>query len=302
MKNKEKSFLATQKIRILADATMDLSPEIVEELNIGILPTQIIFSDRDKPYRNYIDITAEEFFDKLLASNDIPTTSIPRQGDILKAYEDSLKDYETLIVLAHSQKISSSYVIAKKVADMFPDNDITVIDTQTITIMEGLLVYEAAKMAQKGATKEAIISRINELIPHTHGIAILKSLDYLRKGGRISIAKHIIANLANFRPIIAVEDGLVQNIGKVKGIDKGIELIINLLPEILMDQKTDTIFILHALMPEEAERIKKAILAQKVNVPKNIIVELLGPVLGTHMGPYCIGIGWIGNWDKKWFS
>jgi DegV family protein with EDD domain len=294
--------MAKQKIRILADATMDLPPDWVEKYDIGILPTQIMIADRKKPYRNYLDITSEEFYEKLLSVKEVPTTSVPKQGDIYKFYDESLKDYESLVVLAHSSKISGSYNLAYKVAEMFPENDITVIDTQTITIMEGLLVYEAAKMAQAGHSRAEIINRINELIPHTHGIAILKSLDYLRKGGRISIAKHIIGNLANFRPIIAVEDGLVKNLSKVKGFKNGIELLKKRIPNILKNRKTETVVILHALMPDEAKNLREYILSQEANIPKEVEIFMIGPVLGAHTGPYCLGIGWIGDWKEKWFK
>ncbi|NHJ41241.1 MAG: DegV family protein [Asgard group archaeon] len=294
--------MAKQKIRIIADATMDLPSEWIEKFDIGILPTQVMIEDREKPYRSYIDITSDEFFEKLLKIKEIPTTSVPKQGDIFKVYDESLKNYESLIILAHSSKISGSYNIAYKVAEMFPEKDITVIDTKTITIMEGLLVYEAAKLAKEGASKEEIINKINELIPYTRGVAILKSLDYLRKGGRIGIAKHLIANIANFRPIIAVEDGLVKNIGKVKGFDNGIELIKKHLPVILKNRKSDLVVILHALMHDEANDLKEFIQNQTENIPKQVEIFMVGPVLGAHTGPYCLGLGWIGDWNENWFK
>jgi len=293
--------MAKQKVRILADATIDLPPEWVEKYNIGILPTQIMLPDREKPYRNYIDITAEEFYEKLLVADEVPTTAVPRQGDIYRVYEESLQAFESLIVLAHSSKISGSYNSAKKVAEMFPGKDITVVDTQTITIMEGLLVYEGAKMAQLGGSKEEILARITELIPHTHGVAILKTLEYLRKGGRISVAKQVLGNLAKLKPIIAVENGLVKNIGKVKGFENGVALLKNAIPKIVEGRKTETIAILHALMPEEAATLKEHVLAQK-DSPQEVEIFLIGPVLGTHMGPYCLGLGWIGTWDERWFK
>lgn len=294
--------MVKQTVRILSDATIDLPADLVNELNIGILPTQIMIEDREKPYRNYIDITPEEFWEKLLKCKEIPTTAVPKQGDVFKVYEDSLKEFESLIVLGHSSKISSSYGLAKKVAEeMFPKADITVIDSQTITIMEGLLVYEAAVMAKSGASKVEILKKLEELIPHTHGIAVLKSLDHLRKGGRISIAKHLIANLANFKPIIGVEDGLVQNIGKVRGYENAIELIKKNIPVILPSLKNDFIVVMHALMPNEAKELYDFIMNQP-NRPKKCQIVLLGPVLGTHIGPYAVGIGWIGDWDKNWWG
>ncbi|MEA2071842.1 MAG: DegV family protein [Asgard group archaeon] len=295
--------MANQKVRVLSDGTIDLPKKVVEEMNIGILPTQIIMEDRDKPYKNYIDITPDEFFEKLLNCKEIPTTSVPRQGDVFKVYEQSLKDYDSLIVFGHSSKISSSYALAKKVAEqMFPEQDITVIDSETITVMEGLLVYEAAKMAQNGATKEEIISRTNELIPHAHGFGVIKTLDYLRKGGRISIAKHLIGKMANFKPIVTVEDGLVKNLGKVRGYDNALDLIKKNLPKFLAGRKTDKVIIFHALMPESAGEIRDAILTLDKNIPSDLSITQLGPVLGTHLGPYRVGLGWIGRWDRKWFA
>ncbi|MBK5114234.1 MAG: DegV family protein [Candidatus Heimdallarchaeota archaeon] len=294
--------MAIQKVRILADGTIDLPPQWVKKFNIGILPTQIMIEDRVKPYKNYVDITAEEFFEKLQKSKEIPTTSVPTQGDIYNVYEESLKDFESLIVIAHSSKISGSYSIALKVSEMFTDKDITVIDSQTITVVEGLLVYVAAKMAQAGASKDEIIKRVNQLIPHAHGVAIMKSLDYLRKGGRISFAKQVIGNLANFRPVIAIEDGLVKNIGRVKGFDKGLELLMARVPDILRNRKVDLVIIIHSLMPTEAKELKEFILSQKKNKPNQVEMFLIGPVLGTHMGPNCLGIGWIGDYSTDWFQ
>ncbi|MBN1331123.1 MAG: DegV family protein [Candidatus Heimdallarchaeota archaeon] len=294
--------MAKQTVRILADATIDLPPSWVKKLNVGILPTQIMIEDREKPYRNYIDITAEEFFEKLFKVKEIPTTAVPKQGDIFKVYEESLKDYESLIVVAHSSKISGSYNIALKVSEMFPGKDITVIDSQTITIMEGMLVLEAAKLAQTGATKKEVLTRLHELIPHTHGVAVVKSLDYLRKGGRISFTKQVIANVANYRPIISIEGGLVKNIGKVKGFDNGIEIIKKKIPDILENLKISSIIIIHSVMPDEANELKEYILAQKENVPEVVECALIGPVLGAHLGPNCLGVGWIGAWDSSWFK
>ena len=245
--------MVKQTVRILADGTIDFPPEWVKKLNIGVLPTQIMIEDREKPYKSYVDLTAEEFFEKLSKVKEIPTTAVPKQGDIYKMYEEALKDFDSLIVIAHSSKISGSYNIALQVSKMFDGKDITVIDSQTITVMEGMLVSEAAKMAQAGASKDEIIKRLNQLIPHTHGVCIMKSLDYLRKGGRISFAKQVIGNLANFRPVIAVEDGLVKNIGRVKGFDKGLELLKIRVPDILRNRKTDLVIIIHSLMPTEAK-------------------------------------------------
>ncbi|MGC9778261.1 MAG: DegV family protein [Candidatus Heimdallarchaeota archaeon] len=109
---------------------MGLPPETVKDLDIGVLPTQVMIEDREKPYRNYINITPEEVFEKLLKVKEIPTTAVPTQDDIYKVYEESLKNFESVIVLAHSSKISSGYNCALRIAEMFPGKDITVIDTK----------------------------------------------------------------------------------------------------------------------------------------------------------------------------
>jgi DegV family protein with EDD domain len=294
--------MSKQNVRILSDGTIDLPPSWVEELNIGILPTQIIIEDREKPYKQYYDITSEEFFEKLDKCKEIPTTSVPRQGDVFKMYQQSLKDFDSLIVFGHSSKISSSWALAKKVADqMFPNEDITVVDTETITIMEGLIVYEAAKMAKKGISKEDILKRVKELIPKAHGIAILQSLDHLRKGGRINIAQHLLGSLVGFKPMVTVEDGLVKNIGKVRGYNKGMELLKKSLPEILKGLETETLIILHATMSDAAKELEEAIIAQE-NTPQQVKISWIGPVLGTHVGPNVIGLAWLGEWDKDWFQ
>ena len=294
--------MSKQTVRILSDATMDLPAKIVKELDIGILPTQIMIDDREKPYRNYIDITPEEFWEKLSNCKEIPTTAVPKQGDVFKTYEESLKDFESLIVFGHSSKISSSYNLAKKVADqMFPEKDITVIDSQTITILQGLLVNEAATIAATGAPKEKILERMYELIPHSHGVAVINSLDHLRKGGRITVAQHILGSLIGFKPMICIEDGIVQNLTKVRGFRNALDLIKENIPKILNQRKLDHIKILHALQPDEAKELQEFILSQD-DAPASCDAHLLGPILGAHLGPYALGIGWIGNWDWNWWK
>ena len=294
--------MSKQKVRILSDATMDLPAETIKELDIGILPTQIMIEDREKPYRNYLDITPEEFWEKLTKCKEIPTTAVPKQGDVFKAYNKSLKDYDSLIVFGHSSKISGSYNLAKKVADqMFSDKDITVIDSQTITIMEGLLVQEAAIMAKAGASKEEILKRANELVPHTHGIAVINSLEHLRKGGRISIAQHLLGSLIGFKPIISIENGLVQSLTKVRGFATALDLIKDNASNILNNRKLDFVAIMHAHRADEAKELQEHIYAQD-NAPAKCEVYLLGPVLGAHVGPHALGVGWIGSWHNKWWT
>ena len=291
-----------QSVRILSDATIDLPVQTVKELNIGILPTQVMIEDREKPYRNYIDITPEEFWEKLPHCKDLPTTAVPKQGDVFKAYEESLAEYDSLIVFGHSSKISSSYNLAKKVAEQkFPEKDITVIDSQTITILEGMLVQEAAAMALDGASKETIIKRAQELIPHSHGVAVIDSLNHLRKGGRITVTQHLLGSLIGFKPMICIEEGTVQNLTKVRGFDNAIDLIKHNIPNILEDLKLDSIFILHSLKSAEAKELQEYILSQN-NAPAICEAHMLGPVLGAHIGPHALGLGWFGNWSKKWWT
>ena len=122
----------------------------------------------------------------------------------------------------------------------------------------------------------------------------------LAKKGSLSARRRAIALLGN-RAIIGIEDGLVQNIGKVRGYDNAIDLIKKNIPNILEGRRLDFIAILHALMPDEAYDLKDFIMNQP-NPPKKCEVYMLGPVLGAHMGPYALGVGWIGNWDNNWWK
>ena len=207
-------------VGIVSDSNVDLPEEVIKKLDIGIVPGRIIFGD-EEVRRHYVDITYEEFYHRLVHDKATPSTSVPSPKEYLLAYEEALKKYDEIIVFCTSSKLSSMFNIASLVAkDYFKDN-VTVIDSQKISIPFGTIVYEIAVKAREGASKGELLAYFNDyLVPKTHALGGIPTLTYLQKGGRIGKAASLMGNFMQVKPIISIENGELTSLGKVRGMEK----------------------------------------------------------------------------------
>lgn len=269
------------KIKIVTDSTCDLPQDIVEELDIAVAPLTVRFGH--EIYRDGLDITSEDFFHKLKNSKTLPTTSQVSVGQFTEIFEEFSKDYDEIIGIFISSKLSGTYqsaVIAKNVLGL---QQIHILDSRATTLALGLMVIEAAKMAKEGKDADEIKNRVTYIFENLHTVIILGTLTYLQKGGRIGSSTALVGNLLNIMPILTFDNGEVKMIDKIRGKKRTIKWIINHMESLNIDLKGKRLGINYVGCDELVEELKQAV-SDRYNI-REFTVGTVGSVIGTYSGP-----------------
>jgi len=276
-------------IKIMTDTCSDITPAVAEKYGIELLPIHIIFGEKE--YLDGFEISAEEFYAMLETGSDSPKTAQITVQEHIDAFEKLADEYEIIYVpisAAASGTFQSANLAKNTVMDNNPDAKIHVFENCTFSYGYGLWVIEASKMAKEGKSADEILKMLDEKIHSTDVILNVPSLDYLQRGGRISSATKIIANVLDINPILAIEGGLVVNRSKVRGSKKVIGKMVDMVMENSNGDYDQTICILSGNAPETAEKVINTF---KEKTPfKNFVNEQVGPCIGTHTGPGVFGI------------
>lgn len=286
------------KVKIVADSTCDLPIAITKNLDIEIIPANVIFDDQI--YSHY-NISNDEFYQRL-AKGEMPSTGVPAPNVFKIAFDNALNTTDEVIVLTLSKKLSAMFQTATLVVNNLFDERITIIDSETVTLEMGLITYLAAKHAKDGGSKEEILHTINDfLIPNSQLIGAVDTLKYLKKSGRISTISWLIGSVLSIKPIIRIEDGLIKSPGKVRGKEHALEILENVVQKIVANKKSDSIIVGHSHDLERALEFERLI-KELPDAPTDILIGEIGPVVGTHLGPGAIGFAWIGDYEDEWIK
>ncbi|NHJ87678.1 MAG: DegV family protein [Asgard group archaeon] len=291
MNNKTKKSLG-----IIADSTCDINPDFAKKYDIRQIPLKIIFGDEVK--QQNIDITNEEFYQRLL-DGEMPTTGAPSPKAVKEVIDGALADFDEVIIFSVGDKLSATYSTIMMVVKQFFDERVTVINTNTLSITMSLLILPAARMLEKGATKQEILDYVNTIIPHTQVFGGANTLKYLHKGGRLSKASYLIGSVLHLKPMITVDNGLIASPGKIRSIEALIDHMKNINYRIADYHLTETVIVGHCANPEAAEIVVNHLKSLE-KAPKEVLLWDIGPVIGSHLGPGTIGIVWVGDFHDEW--
>lgn len=269
------------KIQIITDSTAYIPKDFALANNIKIVPLSVNFCQevKDEGFPGEFG----EFFDKLKTSKDFPTTSQPSVGAFADVYQEAISQGYEVITLVISSKLSGTFNSASVAAEMVAPDKISVIDSESAASNLRLLTEIAMDMARKGIPRQDIVGHLNESKKRMGINITVDTLDYLKKGGRLSGAQALLGTLLNIRPVIALVDGKLIPVGKARGKNKALEMMINNIPE-----NTTDISICHIFNIEEAEEVKATL--QKKFSKARITIDVLGPVVGSHLGPKALGL------------
>ncbi|HWT27665.1 MAG TPA: DegV family protein [Mobilitalea sp.] len=268
-------------IRIITDSTSDINVDEARKLEISVVPLKVIFGDKE--YKEGIEITIESFYEKLVKSEKLPTTSQPSPDDFLVHFNEAKKAEDSVIVLLISGKLSGTVQSAIIAKDMSDYSDIYIIDTLTTITGLRLLVEEAVRLRQQGESAVQIYDILNGLKDRVVLLAMVDTLEYLHKGGRLSKSSAILGSLLNFKPVITLKDGVIGVVGKERGSNKGINKLIDSIEDF---GEIDQSFPVNLGFTAEDSKCllleEKLIERMKLN---NIHRYPVGCVVGTHAGP-----------------
>ncbi|HHY77617.1 MAG TPA: DegV family protein [Clostridiales bacterium] len=277
------------KIKIITDSTSDLPKGLAEKYDIEVLPLTIYFDENE--YRDWIDITPKVFYEMMRNSEKLPTTSQVNPNSFKEKYELYLKEYDYIISLHLSSLASGTYNSAVIARDMVDKDKIKVIDTRNFTYGFGQMVIEAAKMAKDGRSVDEIIDRIEYFIKNVKTLFVVDTLEYLKKGGRLSATKATIGTLLNLKPILTVDDGKIVAIDKARGMKKALKRIVEIMKEQGAELKGQIAKIGHADNLAHLEEFKTAI--KEVYGDVEMEEFEIGCVIGVYCGPGTVVIHYM---------
>ncbi len=279
---------------IVADSTADVPKDMVAEYGIHIVPMRLAFGEDS--FVEGIDITVEEFYDKLTKSKELPTTSQTSPSQYVEVYRNLMQEHPgTPIVSIHiSSGMSGTYqsaLLAKSMLeeDEGVDVDITVIDSLCATYGFGLQVVLAARMAKQGISPAEIKAEVERVGKERKLYFLVDVLDYLQKGGRIRKSAAIVGSLLNIKPILSVDqEGVIYPVDKVRGQKKAVSKVIELFLNDLGDRKDINIAVCDAVNPEGAEEMIR-LMAEHFTLHE-VVRTSIGAVVGTHVGPGTVAV------------
>lgn len=273
------------KTAIVTDSTSDLSEELLKKYDIKLLPLRVIYSNGE--YKDRIDITPEEIYARF--NEEIPSTSLPSPQEALELFEKLKEEgYTHVIVVAISSGISGTMNMIKSVVDSVEGLIIEVIDSKSLTMGLGFPVIEGARELQKTGNFDSAVKKIREAIAKTKVFYVVKTLDYLRKGGRIGKVEGTIGEFLDLKPIISInEEGIYYSYKKVRGRNKSIEKLYEIVKDYVSEKRAN-IAVAHGNALEEAQALLTRI-KELANV-NEVYFTQISPVLVVHTGPGTLGV------------
>lgn len=276
-------------IKILCDSISDVPSNIIDNYGVEIIPLRVLFDGKE--YLDRVEITHDDFYSKLRNSNIMPKTSQATYAQF-KEFFDKYKDTETQIIYMAGSSNASGTMQSAILAKSEGYDNVTIFDTNSLSIGSALFVIKACEMIKEGYQVSEIINKLEELKTTETVLFSVDDLKYLKMGGRISSTKASIGNLLNIKPILTMENGLVvqksQARGKKQVINNFYNEIINKYGNDLSDR---TIIVGYSDIEEDLESMKKIIL-EKIN-PKDIYFVNIGCLICSHSGPGVFGVSCI---------
>lgn len=268
-------------IRIITDSTSDISIEQAARMNITLVPLKVIFGDEE--YKEGVEITIDSFYKKLVKAESLPTTSQPSPDDFLEYFKEGKAAGDSIIVMVIATKLSGTYQSAMIAKEMVDYEDIHVIDSETTTCALRILVEHAVKLRDEGIGAKKIVADLMDLKERIVLLAMVDTLEYLHKGGRLSKSSAILGTLLKFKPILIVKGGVISVVGKERGVNKAIGRVVDEIAEIGDIDYKHPLHLGYTAHDEKCKLLKDKLL-EKYKL-RDIAMHPVGCVVGTHAGP-----------------
>jgi DegV family protein with EDD domain len=272
-------------VRIITDSTADLPPQVAAEFGIRVMPLYVHFGN--EVYRDGIDLTAEDFYPKLVANKSLPTTSTVAPVEFAQICDELSKDTDEILAITLSSKLSATYDVALQGRELRKDKKcrVEVLDSKLFSMALGLVVIGAAKRAKEGVGLDSVVEFAKGLYSRIHVRMAFDTLEYVRKGGRIGAAEAFMGRMLDVKPILTLKDGMATPVVRRRTRAKAIEYLRKFAAG--FDNIAD-LAVAYTTTPEDALGLVNDL--DDVFPKERTYLSVIGPVLGTHLGPGALGI------------
>jgi DegV family protein with EDD domain len=275
-------------IALITDSTCDIPQPLIEQYGIVVIPQIVVWGE--KMLRNRIDLNPEEFYRRLERDAHMPTSTQPSPGDFEKTYREAIaQGAKEIVILTVSSAMSGTYALAEQVGRQM-EVPVHVIDSKGPTMSLGWQVLAAARCREGGGSASEMAAAADKARAKMVQIVCLDTLEYLQRGGRIGKATRLIGTILNLKPLVRInhETGLVEASGQARTRKKSIETLQERFFEEIDAGKALHLAVLHGNAQAEAEALAERI--QQEYAPRELLINITGPVLGIHTGPRALAL------------
>ena len=276
-------------VKIVTDSVADIPPEVIAELGISTIPILLRFGE--EVFRDGIDITNEQFYQRLSSNKIMPTTAVPSLDMFARTYARLAEETDEILAIMLSSKLSGFHNAAVQSASLVEGKcRIEVMDSGTAVMSEGFVVIRAAQAAREGAKIDEIIDIVHRNLPRASILAAFDTLEYLQRGGRIGKAQALMGSLLRVNPIITLKDGLVKPAGRARSRAKAIDHLYEFAAGY---SHIEELAVEDAACPHDAELLVKRLGA--IFPEERIYRTHTTPVIGAHTGPGLLLVAILGD-------
>jgi len=273
---------------LITDSTCDIPQAMIDQYGITVIPQLVVWGD--ELLRDRIDLTPEDFYERLERDPVWPTTTLPSPADFEKVYREAIAGgAQEIVMLTVSSAMSGTFQLAEQVGQQM-DIPVHVVDSKGPTLSLGWQVLAAARMRELGGSAAKMIDAAARVRDKLVQIVCLDTLEYLHRGGRIGSATRFIGSLLDIKPLVQInhKTGLVESCGQARTRRKSIETLVSRFFEQLAPEKPKRVAVLHGNALPEAQALADRI--KKDYNPLELLVNITGPVLGIHTGPRALAL------------
>ena len=279
-------------VKIITDSLGDVPSKVAEELDIAVIPITVLFGT--EVYRDGVDLSTQQFYDKLIQGKRLPTTAVPSLGTFIETYNKLAEETDEILVITISHKLSATYEMALQATRQLKKRcQVEVIDSQWVIMGQGLIVITAAKAAKNGASLDEVINLTRHNMSRVDLRMAFDTLEYLKKGGRIGKGQAFLGSMLRVNSILGVKDGGVVPFARERSRTKAIDYLYDF---VMSYSHIDEMAVEDATTPDEAEA-----LVERLNpkFPKERIYRSkVSPVVGAHVGPRVLSVSVLGDKNK----
>jgi DegV family protein with EDD domain len=274
-------------VGVVTDSVADLPEQEVRRLGIGVVP--LILRLGSEEFRDGVDLTPEQFYERLRERQEFPLTATPSPADFAEACER--QEAGQVLVITVSAKLSSTIEAARQAGEMLKGRArVEVLDSGTATLNEGFIVMRAAEAARAGASLEEVREAALRARARVDFLCTFDTLEYLRRGGRIGAAAAFLGSLLRINPLINLRDGLVQPAGRTRSRASAVDRLFDFASGY---DRIEELAVEHTACPEEAEALAERLSA--LHPRERIYRSTMTPVIGAHTGPGLLLVGILGD-------
>ena len=272
------------RVAVVTDSTSDLPPEVSRRLGVTVVPLNVHFGD--EVFRDQIDLSTDQFMERLQRSAALPTTSQPSAGLFEETFRRLAADHDAVVAVLLSSKLSGTVMSATIARDAVAGEvPVEVVDSLSASMGRGFQVMRAAELAAAGTDAAEIARRLRAATGNHHLVFFVDTLEYLQRGGRIGKAAALVGSLLNLKPLLRVDEGSVVPYERTRTRAKALQGLVDFARAL---PRVERLAVLHSTTPDQATALVERL---GTLLPRDqVLVAQFSPVLGTHVGPGAVGL------------